>query len=191
MPKTPPFRRRAVLCDLDGLLLDSLDIWNEVDLLFLDRHQFYSDEHLRVLRNSGKLEEAAAGMQAAGLAITEEDFKREILELLQAAYHSRAHLFPGAREFLERQQAAGARLALITASPESLVGPVLDRLDIRKFFDLLLLEADKHTPLVFYQAMEQFGTTREETVIYDDLPRIQDMARRAGFTVYGSIHEGP
>lgn len=189
MLAVPPVGRKAVLCDFDGLLLDSLHVWNEVDVLFLNHHACFTEKNLQALRNSGTLEEAAEKMQTAGLDISTADFKKEIMDLLCDSYHNRLQLFPGAREFLEQQKASGARLALITASPERLVGPVLDRLELRQYFDLFLLEANKHTPEIFYHAMEFFGTSRQETIVYDDLPRIQDVARAAGFAVFGSINE--
>jgi hypothetical protein len=41
----------------------------------------------------------------------------------------------------------------------------------------------------FYNAIEALGTGIDETVVFDDLPKIQAKASSLGFRVYGALTE--
>lgn len=84
----------------------------------------------------------ARSLIAQAFAVTGEEARAEEMPALEAIFleHYRDHLadfsrpFPGVEETLTRLQAGGARLGVLTNKPNHLAGPLLERLDLMRFF---------------------------------------------------------
>jgi phosphoglycolate phosphatase len=84
----------------------------------------------------------ARSLIAQAFAVTGEEARAEEMPALEAIFleHYRDHLadfsrpFPGVEETLTRLQADGAQLGVLTNKPHQLAGPLLERLDLMRFF---------------------------------------------------------
>ena len=87
----------------------------------------------------------ARSLIAQAFAVTGEEARAEEMPALEAIFleHYRDHLadfsrpFPGVEETLARLQGrTGRRLGVLTNKPHQLAGPLLERLDLMRFFPL-------------------------------------------------------
>lgn len=107
---------RAAIFDLDGTLLDSMGVWDAVDVEFLGRRGFdVPADYMQKVSAMQFHDIAAYTIRRFGLDDTPEELMREWNDLAYEAYTTTVELKPGARAYLEWLRASGARLAVATS----------------------------------------------------------------------------
>lgn len=184
-----PFGFRSAIVDMDGVILDSLGVWEEVDRAFLAAHGLEGrTDVLERLSRSPTLQEAAAfladnfipGMDSGSIA-------KEFNSLLGSFYAHSIAPMPGAIERICAFKANGVKTALVSAASEELAIPALVRIGILDKFDFLLCNADKTRPETFLDAANRLGAMAGETAVFDDLEQIRAVAAKLGFKTYPSL----
>ena len=190
VPATP---RRGALIDLDGTVLDSMGVWGDVDRDFLRAHGIpATDALLARLGSFVHLREAADFFCGeCGVARDPEDICAEFRDLLADRYFHTIPTLPGVREALERLRAEGVRTALVTATDEELARAALRRNGVEHLFDHFFCDVTKREPDALLAPLDALGTGIRETVVYDDVPSILDLARSLGFAAEPSLVPAP
>ena len=189
-PDTP---RRGALIDLDGTVLDSMGVWGDVDRDFLRAHDIaITDALLARLGSFVHLREAAEFFCVeCGIPGDPEDICSEFRDLLADRYFHSIPTLPGVREALERLRAEGVRTALVTATDEQLARAALRRNGVEQFFDHFFCDVTKREPDSLLAPLDALGTGIRETVVYDDVPSILELARSLGFAAEPSLVPAP
>lgn len=189
MVAVAPERRVGAIIDLDGVVLDSLGVWKEIDSRYLaDLGLADRPEVVYRMNHASTLMDAAVYLHdECGVAKDAGTICREFKDLLRSYYHDTLLLLPGAREALERFRREGIRTALVTASPEEFVMPALRRNHADQYFDHFFFDTEKTDRSVFPHVIETMGTGIPETTVYDDLDRIRDTAEALGFATRPSL----
>lgn len=189
MAEIPIENIQGAMIDLDGVVLDSLGVWREVDHEYLEAHGLGNrPEIVERLNHSSTLMDAAIFLrEECGIQKEAEAICEEFHEILGVWYRERLPLVDGARETLERFKSGGVRTILVTASPQELVHAALSRLQAEQYFDHFLCSADKMKEETFEEALGMLGTPIQQTVVVDDLDRIRAVAMRLGFCCYESL----
>lgn len=177
------------LFDLDGTLLNSNCIWEEIDLRFLGRHGLVpTEEYAHTVGHSIFPIAAQFTRDYYRMELTAEEIMDEWVTEARAAYAS-ADLKPGAAEFLARCQERGEPMALFTACVPELCRTALARHGLEGYFQELVfaqeLGLEKRDPRAFQLALERLGAAPEETVMYEDSPGACAAAKSVGLTVVG------
>lgn len=176
---------KAAIFDLDGTLLDSMHVWEQVDVDFLRRRGLdvpagYGD----AMRARGLEEAAIYTKRLFNLPDSVESIAGEWLRMVRDAYARRVELMPGAMELLTRCKTRGIKLAVATCSARELVEPCLRRLGIWDLFDAVCtaesVSRGKEFPDIFLLAASLLGVPPERCAAFDDvLPAIRS-AKAAG-----------
>lgn len=180
----------AYLFDLDGTLLDSLGMWSGLDGVFLKKRGLSAGSDYTAAVSAMSFEEAAAyTVRRFGLAETPAELIREWESLAGEAYRESILLKPGADCFLRRLKASGGKLAVATALPPRLYGPVLTRNGVYGLFDAFAsvgeVERGKGFPDVYLLAAARLGVPPARCAVFEDvLPGIRG-AKAAGMTAIG------
>jgi mannitol-1-/sugar-/sorbitol-6-/2-deoxyglucose-6-phosphatase len=128
---------RAVIYDLDGLLIDSEPCWEQAEMevlrsvgVPLTREWCHETTGLR-------LDEAVAYWAARHpwTAVSHEEVVRRILVRVLTLLAERAPLKPGVPESLAVVHRAGLRVALASSSPLPLIEGALERVGLRSEFE--------------------------------------------------------
>lgn len=176
----------AIIFDLDGTLVDTLpDLTATLnDALFEIGLGKIDDNLVRSSLHRGFEESARAALSALG---QDEKLLGQLVEAYQAYYrqapatHSR--LYPGVRDLLIRQMGRGVPMAVCTNKSESLALGLLDELDLRKFFSVVV-GADtcarrKPDPEPLIHAIDRLDTPHDRAVLVGDSQVDVDCARSA------------
>ena len=186
----------AVIFDVDGTLLDSVDLHAQawVDALCHFGVQVGFDE---VRRQIGK-----GGDQLLPVFLSPEDMERrgEEIQEFRAEHFSFAYLprvrpFPAVRELLQRVRADGSRVALATSAKGEELRAYERIADIEDLLDATTSKADaeksKPHPDIFVAALERLGDVpRDEVVVVGDTPYDAEAAGRAGVRPIGVLSGG-
>ena len=192
---------RAVLFDLDGTLIDSRrDLAGAVNSLLVE-------VGLEPLPERTVLDQVGRGARSLvrrsldladpeGRVGREEGLLRRFLghylgRLLEATVP-----YPGVVAGLERLQAAGMPMAVVTNKPEAPARTILDGLDLARFFPVVLggdsLPTRKPEPEMLQVAAHRLGVPLPRCWMIGDSDVDLDAARRAGvvgvWCSWGGIH---
>ena len=185
---TLPGRFRAVIFDLDGLLLDTEPGWRRAESELLRQHGDTFTE-ADAVASLGKPVDTVIGRYAARLGMGNEgraQLHAELMELARREYAGPIAFRPGAAELLS---ALRGRVPLGVASntPRDLVGLALESAAIASSFDAVVTADEvphlKPAPDVYLEACRQLGVAPSMAVALEDSSVGISAARMAGLTV--------
>ena len=185
---------KYIIFDLDGTLIDSMPVWRGTGSTFLQNHNFPVPENLiEVVKTQTIWQTAEWFRSELGVPMEPKDIVNEIVASVVEAYRHTIPLKKGAKEYLEKMAANGAKMCILTASEADYIYPALDRLEIRKYFTHVLtcteLGKYKDDGAAYLEAMERMGGTLEDTVVFEDAYYAVKGAKSAGFPVYAVLDE--
>jgi beta-phosphoglucomutase len=186
---------RAVLWDLDGVLVDSapfhFQAWREL-LASLGRELGEADFRRTFgLRNDAILGDLLGDLPAAEV---------ERLAARKEALFRRAALgnivpLPGALALLRLLRERGFKLALVSSTPHGNIDLILGSLGVEGAFDAIVGEEDvrqgKPDPEGFLLAARRLHVPPEECVVIEDAPVGVEAAKRGGMRCVGVSRDRP
>lgn len=178
-------KTQAAIFDLDGTLLDSTDLWHQIDYDFMAKRGLPLPEDYKQAVTVMHLQEAAEyTIQRFSLNERPDDVVAEWLAMAADAYANRVPLKPGAKAYLARLRGCGVRLAVATALARELAVPALKRHGIYDWFDVLVYAADvgqgKSSPAVFLRAAERLEVSPASCTVFEDTLAGVRSAKAAG-----------
>jgi HAD superfamily hydrolase (TIGR01509 family) len=177
---------KSLIFDFDGLILDTetvgFQVWNEIyashgqKLLLADWAFCIGTSHhaFDVYANLDK---------KTGKALPREEIKKQFqtraMELI-----TRLEPCPGVLDYLRDARRLGLSLAVASSSDRNWVEGHLDRLQLRRFFQVIRTSNDvkqvKPDPELYLSALEALGARPEEALALEDSPNGIRAAQAAG-----------
>lgn len=176
------------LFDMDGTLIDSNDVWKDVDREFLARRGLpYTKAYYEGVAHTIFPLAAKFTKEFCNLPDSEEDIMAEWMEAAEHAYGNTIPLKPGVREFLSRCAGAGYEMYIYTSCEEPLCLAALAHHHLlpyfRDIFFVRKLNIEKSKPEGFLWVAEQMNTVPADVLFFDDSPVACQGACTAGMQV--------
>jgi HAD superfamily hydrolase (TIGR01509 family) len=177
----------AVIFDLDGVLLDSEQLWDEArEELAHERGGRWHERAQREMMGMSSPEWSRYMHDVIGLRETPEEINVEVVRRLQARYRERLPLLPGSREAVERL-AGRWDLGLASSSNRELIDLALEIGGLARFFRATVsseeVERGKPAPDVYLAAAAGLGVDAQRCVAIEDSHNGIRSARAAGMRV--------
>ena len=178
---------KAVVFDLDGVLLDSEQLWDETrEQLSKERGGRWHDRAQRDMMGMSSREWSRYMHETIGLPEPPEEINREVVERLATAYRERLPVIPGAREAVERL-AVRWPLGLASSSNRELIDLALELLGVRHLFEATVSSEEvargKPAPDVYLEAARRLGVDPAHTAAIEDSHNGILAAKAAGIRV--------
>ena len=178
---------KAVVFDLDGVLLESEQVWNEAKReLVEERGGRWSEGAPRDMMGMSSPEWSAYLRDELGVDMDTAAISDDVVARLEAIYRERLPWIEGAREAVERT-AAALPIGLASSSNREIIDLFLDLSGLRELFDVTVsseeVERGKPAPDVYLEAVRQLGVRPEDSVAVEDSENGIKAAKAAGMRV--------
>ncbi len=162
----------AVIFDLDGVLLDSEQVWDEArEQLAKERGGRWHGNAQRDMMGMSSLEWSRYMHDVIGLPEPPEEISREVVERMAKLYREHLPVIPGAREAVERL-AARWPLGLASSSNRELIDLALELLGVQQLFKATVSSEEvargKPAPDVYLEAARRLGVAPIHAAAIED-----------------------
>ena len=179
---------KGAILDFDGTLFDSMFIWDTAGEVYLRSIGIEPKEDLqKVLKPMSLLQSATYIREKYRLSLTEKEIMDGINRTVEDFYFHTVQPKEGVIEFLEQMKKQGVRMCIATATDRYQAQAALNRCGMEAFFSEIFTCTDvghgKDEPIIFQKAMEYLGTTKADTVVFEDACHAAKTAKADGFIV--------
>ncbi|WEV41393.1 HAD family phosphatase [Bifidobacterium sp. ESL0682] len=180
---------KAAIFDLDGTLLDSMDLWHQIDIDFFGRrHIPLPDDYMAKVSSMRSDEVARYTIERFALPETADDLIAEWNRMAVEAY---AHVDPkpNASQYLHYLKDSGARLAVATSLSPVLREPAMQHVGIADCFETVISveetqSINKTDPEIYLLAASRLGVEPSDCTVFEDLLDAVRTAKSAGMHVW-------
>ena len=185
---------KGAIFDIDGVLLDSMGIWDDLGARYLRSLDKIPEEGLNKILFSMSMEQGAEYLK------NNYDLRQSVKEtvdglgkMLEDYYFYEVLLKPGAKEVLEFLKSKNIKMAAATSSPRTHIEKALSRNGLLGYIDKIYTTSEvgvsKHSPDIYNLAADFLKTKSEETLVFEDSLYALNTAKEAGFVTVGVFDE--
>ncbi|WP_252247628.1 HAD family phosphatase [Clostridium sp. ZS6] len=179
---------KAAIFDLDGTLVDSMMIWQKIDIDYLKErgHELPKDLKNDIIHLSFK-QTATYFKNRFNIEDSVETILNHWHDMAFKYYSTNVKLKDGVKEFLDKLKSNNIKIGLATSNSNELLEVCLKANNIYDYFDSITTtgetEKGKDSPDVYLLAAKRLDTTPDKCVVFEDiLPAIKS-AKVAGMKV--------
>ena len=181
---------KGIIFDMDGVLLDSMPLWNRAPALYIESLGKTPEENLGTVMFSMTMEEGCRYLiDTYGLDLTVPEIMQGIVDNMLCRYEQDIPLKEGAEELLCFLKEKDLPVTVATTSKKVMAEAAFARLGISKYIDHIFTSDDvgcgKEQPDLFLMAAGFMKTKPQETLIFEDALHAVLTARKAGFKTVG------
>ncbi len=176
---------KAVIFDMDGVLIDSEPLWEETEIKLLkskgiDYDPFFRDKVIGL----SQIDSSKAIIREFGVDCSPGELISRRMEILLQIYEKKLTMFDGAKPLVEKLKNRGLKIALASSSPMRVIDYVLEKFSIRALFNTVVsgdcVPSGKPAPDIYLLAAEKIGALPSECVAVEDSARGAMSAVSAG-----------
>ncbi len=177
----------AVVFDLDGLLIDTEQVWDQVrEALVRERGGRWHDRAQADMMGMSSTEWSRYLHEELGLSEPPEELNRLVVERMQEQYRAGLPVIDGAVEAV-RRMAERWPLGLASSSNRPLIDLALDGMGVAELFRATVsseeVERGKPAPDVYLEAARRLGVAPERAAAVEDSANGIRSAKAAGMRV--------
>ena len=181
-------RIEAVVFDMDGVLVDTEHLWDEVrEALTEEWGGRYTPEAQEAMMGMSSPEWSRYLHEVVGLREPPEVINAEVVRRMLERYEMDLPVVPGAVEAVRRLAGAGYRLAVASSSNRELIDAVLRRLELTSVFDVTVSSEEvargKPDPDVYLETARRLSVEPARCAAIEDSASGIRAAHAAGMRV--------
>ncbi|MBF4695710.1 HAD family hydrolase [Fusibacter ferrireducens] len=178
----------AIIFDLDGTLVDSMWIWKQIDIDFLEKRGYaLPDDLQKSIEGMSFTETASYFIKRFNLVETLDEIKEEWNKMAQQFYAEEIKLKENVHLVIDYAHRHNIKLGIGTSNSKELLLTVLEANGIQSCFHSLRtsceVEAGKPSPDIFLKVAEDLGVAPDKCLVFEDTHAGILAGRNAGMKV--------
>lgn len=180
----------GAIFDFDGTLFDSMHVWKGV------RYKFFewlgieiTEEDKKAFEGLFLRESFAIAIERFNLKQTYEELLSKLFEYIKERYLNETEPKNDIIEFLEKLKAKGVKIGIATATGEPALEAVMEKFGMLHYFSAIYstytVGASKTEPKVYDVVLEELGTDKSTTWVFEDALYAAKTAKANGYNVVG------
>lgn len=166
--------KKAVIFDLDGTLVDSMWVWDDIDIEYLGSLGYEVPQGLqREIEGMGFTEVAVLFKERFHIKETIEEIKEIWQNMAMDKYSHEVCLKPGVKEFLPYLREKGIVMGVASSNARELIEAVLKHHGILEYFQCIITACDvkkgKPEPDVYLEVAKQLGVLPKDCLVFEDI----------------------
>lgn len=179
---------QSVIFDLDGTLVDSMWLWHDIDVEFLEKRGLTLPEtYQSAIEGMSFTETAVYTKELFKLSESVEELKEIWNQMAIEKYRHEVPFKPGAEEFLKYLKQENIRLGIATSNSRELVDAVAEALHFTDYIQEIVTscEVDKGKPApdVYLEAASRLHVSPKHCLVFEDVPMGIMAGKNAGMRV--------
>lgn len=180
----------GAIFDFDGTLFDSMHVWKGI------KYNFFESIGIKLTKDD---EEAFKGLflrelfylaiERFNLKYTYEELLSMIFEYIKGRYLNETEPKNDIIEFLDKLKSKGVKMGIATATGETALVAVLEKYGMLHYFSPIYstytVGASKTEPKVYDVVLNDLGTEKETTWVFEDALYAAKTAKANGYNVVG------
>lgn len=180
---------KGYIIDMDGTILDSMPIWDELSIRFLKHKGILANPNLKDILAPMSIDQAINYLiNTYHLTQSPEELIKEVNNLLTSIYLNEVSLKPGAKEFINKCYQRNKKLCLLTANSYPVTISVLDKYGLTDKFDQIITgdstTLDKLSGTIYEHARKALMLNNNECIVIEDAFHAISGAKRHNFVVW-------
>ena len=180
---------KGYIIDMDGTLLDSMFIWDNIVMMLLQKIVITFDDELKNILAPLSIDEALKYLKKRyHLSNTIPELQNELLKILEYQYLNNTTLKTGAKKFIKNCVASNKKLCLLTANKHDLTVKVLTKNNLLHYFNSIITCDDtvltKQDSTIYQFAAKSLDLNINECIVIEDALHAICSAKKAGFIVW-------
>ena len=183
--KLPP-DIQAILFDIDGTLIDSMPIWDELGARYLRANGIEPETELGKILFPMTIDEGVTYLKEHyHLENSKDVIRAGLMQTVDDFYRYEVPAKDGAKAFLKQSASAGLPMVLTTIGEPAQEEAALTRLGLRGFFGKMYVCEEYHTtkkePRIYQIAARDLGVRPEHVLVAEDMLQAVRAEKNAGF----------
>lgn len=179
---------KAVIFDLDGTLIDSMWLWESIDIEYLGRYNIELPESLQSdIEGMSFTETAKYFKDRFNITDSIEKIKDDWNNMAWEYYKHKVELKDGVLEFLNYLQESNIPIGIGTSNSKELVDLIINKYNISHYFTSIRTSCEvdrgKPYPDIFLKVAEDLQVNAEECIVFEDIPNGIIAGKKAGMKV--------
>ena len=181
---------KGVIFDLDGTLIDSMWVWDQIDMEYLNEKNLDVPENLADEIGHLSFNQVAVYFKERfKLEDSLDEIKKRWSDMAYYHYSTDIKLKEGVVEFLQYLKKSNIKIGLATSNSHALLEVVLKNNNIYNYFNAITITDEvsvgKHEPDVYLLAAKKLGVSPNECLVFEDIAQAIKGAKKAGMKVVG------
>lgn len=180
----------GAIFDFDGTLFDSMHVWKGVKYKVFERLGIkLTKEDEEAFKGLFLRETFLVAIERFNLKLTYEELLNELFEYIKERYLAETNPKNDIIEFLEKVKSKGVKMGIATATGEAALIAVLEKYNMLGYFSAIYstytVGASKTEPKVYDVVLNELGTPKESTWVFEDALYAAKTAKANGYNVVG------
>lgn len=179
---------KAAIFDLDGTLVDSMWVWDQIDIEYLNNKGIEVPENLNdEIAHLGFSQVANYFKERFNLEDSLDTIKDDWNSMAKEYYSNKIELKKGVVEFLRFLKDSKIKIGLATSNSKELLEAALKSNEIYEFFDSITITDEvgigKHEPNVYLLSAEKMNVEPKDCIVFEDIVQAVKGAKKAGMRI--------